>query len=308
MSFRSRVWPLVVLVAALITAAVWGVVWYRGRPIPTAALIRRLPSRDTMILSVDFDALRRAGILDMLAGTKAEEDPDYQHFVQKTGFDYSQDLDLALVAFAPDANYMLVRGRFNWGSLHDYARAEGGACINAFCRMTGSTPDRRISFFRIQKGLMGLAVSRDDSAAAFLQGPAPAGPDPEAPSEPVWLSIPTSLLRTGNLPEGTRMFARSLDKADRVILSFSGGTSQYAAHLDVRCRDERDATEIAAQLAAATARLREMIQQEHQTPNPADLSGVLTSGSFRTEGSKVIGHWTIEPSFVNNVLSGRGSR
>ncbi len=303
MSFRSRVWPLVALVAIVITSAVWGVIWYRGRPIPTAALMKRLPTRDTLILYIDFAALRRAGVLDLLEGAKAGQDPDYQRFVQKTNFDYRQDLDSALVAFAPGGNYMLVRGRFDWGSLHAYAREQGGGCVNAFCRMTGSSRDRQISFFRIQTGLMGLAVSPDDSAAARLQE-APAGPDPEVPGDPIWLSIPASVLRGESLPTGTRMFARSIEQADRVILSFSSNGENFAAHLDVRCRDGQDAQEIAAQLQTATARLGEMIEREHQKPNPADLSGVLTSGTFRAQGREVIGYWPIQRSFAVNVLSG----
>ncbi len=291
------------LVAVVITAAVWGVVWYRGRPIPTAALIKRLPTRNTLLLSVDFDALRQAGILEMIAGSKATQDPDYRRFVEKTNFDYLQDLDHALVAFAPGGTYMLIRGTFDWRSLHNYARQQGGGCVNAFCRMVGSSHERQISFFRVQTGLMGLAVSPDDSAAARLQQ-VPSGPNPVIPDDPVWLSIPASVLRGDDLPTGTRMFAHTIEQADRVILSFSMNGNNFAAHLDVLCRDERDAGEIATQLAAATARLREMIEREHQKPNPADLSGVLSSGTFHAEGPKVIGYWPIDRSFAINMLGG----
>ncbi len=303
MSFRSRVWPLVIVVAVLITAAVWGVVWYRGRPIPTAALMKRLPTRDALVLHIDFDALRRSGILDLFDGAKPGEDPDYQRFVQKTNFDYRQDLDSVLVAFAPGGNYMLVRGHFDWRSLHEYAKEQGGGCVNAFCRMTGSSRERQISFFRVQTGLMGLAVGPDDSAAARLQEVQP-GPDPQVPADPIWLSIPASLLRAGDLPSGTRMFAHSMEQADRVILSFTSEGRNLAAHLDVLCRDERAALEMAGQLAAATQKLRQMIELENHKPNPADLSGVLTSGTFRSEGRKVIGYWPIDRSFAINVLSG----
>jgi hypothetical protein len=199
---------------------------------------------------------------------------------------------------------MLVRGRFDWQSLHEYVRQNGGNCFNAFCRMAGSLPERQISFFRMQKGLMGMAVGKDDYAARQLERELP-GPDPEIPTAPMWLLIPASFLRSGeNLPEGTRMFTRGMEQAERVSLELSVEGKGMGARLDVLCRDEKDAAQIAAQLSSTTLRLREMIERENQKPNPSDLSGVLTSGSFRTEGRHVIGHWPIERSFVENILSG----
>jgi hypothetical protein len=249
-----RAWPLAGALALLVTAAVGGMVWYRSRPIPTAALVKRLPSRDALLLYVDFDALRRAGILRMLEGAKADVDPDYQRFVQKTNFDYRRDLDSALVSFAPGGRYILVKGRFDWKSLAAYAREQGGSCVNAFCRMQGSTRDRQISFFRLQAGLLALAVSPDDYAARRLAEAAP-GPLPELPAEPLWLSVPGSLLRSSNdLPAGTRMFARSMEQADSVTLSLGADGGRMALRLDVRCRSERDAAEIASQLSRATSR------------------------------------------------------
>ena len=291
-------------VAVLIAGAVAGAIWYRSRPLSTAAIVKRLPTRDALVLYIDFDALRRAGVLKILDSSSAGEDADYRRFVEKTQFDYRRDLDSAVVSFAPTGKYMLVRGRFDWSSLHRYARDQGGNCVNAFCRMQGSQPDRQISFFRLQSGLMGLAVSTDDYAARRLSE-TPSGPDPEIPAEPVWLSVPASLLRSGeSLPPGTRMFARSIAQADSVVLAFAPEGNRLAARLDVRCRSDRDASDIAGELSRATAMLRDMIEREHQKPNPADLSGVLTSGTFRSEGTRVIGHWPIEKSFIENVLSG----
>jgi len=301
---RKRAWLLVAAAAAVIVVAVGVVVGVQSLPIPTAALMKRLPTRDAVILYVDFEALRRGGILQMLEASKVVEDADYQRFVHKTNFDYRRDLDSALVSFAPAGKYMLLKGRFDWKALHGYAREEGGNCINAFCRMQGSAPERQISFFRVQSGLMGLAVGPDDYAARRL-GESPAGPNPEIPSDPIWLSVANSKLRSAeNLPSGTRMFARGLDLAQSIKLSFSADGARWAAHLDVRCADEHDAAEIASQLSSTTARLREMIEREHQKPNPADLSGVLTSGSFKTEGARVVGYWPIERSFVENILKG----
>src|SRR6266700_569759 len=123
------------MVTALCGASVWGVIWYRSRALTPAALLRRMPVRDALVLYIDFSQLRRSGILPLLDGSKVGEEPEYKGFVRQTEFDYKQDLDAALVAFAPDGKFMLVRGRFEWKSLFAYATAQGGRCNNTFCRM-----------------------------------------------------------------------------------------------------------------------------------------------------------------------------
>jgi len=291
-------------IAAVCGVSVWGVAWYRSRSLTTAALLRRMPAEDALVAYIDFSELRRAGILQLLDGSKAGEDPEYQNFVRQTQFDYKQDLDAAIVAFAPTGKFLFVQGRFDWKSLRAYVESQDGQCRNAFCRMNGSTPERRISFFPVRSNLMALAVSPDELAALRLENAA-SGPDPQVPAAPVWLSIPTSVLKSSDsLPAGTRNFARSLEQAETVTLAFAPEGHGLAARLDVRCRDDRDAADLASQLTRTTSLLREMMEREHRKPNPADLSGVLTSGAFRNEGRRVLGYWPIQPAFVQNVLGG----
>ena len=290
--------------AAVCGASVWGVAWYRSRSLTTAALLRRMPAEDALVAYIDFSELRRGGILQLLDGSKAGEDPEYQSFVRQTRFDYKQDLDAALVVFAPTGRFLLLKGRFDWKSLRAYVESQNGKCVNSFCRMTGSAPERRISFFPLRSNLMALAVSPDASAAQRLDEAA-SGPDAQVPAAPVWLSIPTSVLKSGDgLPAGTRMFASGLERAETVTLAFAPEGHGLAARLDVRCRDDRDAADVASQLTRTTSLLREMMEREHQKPNPADLSGVLTSGAFRNEGRRVLGYWPIQPAFLQNVLGG----
>lgn len=290
--------------AALALLGAGGFFWYRSRSLSTPALLKRLPAADAMLLYVDFGGLRRAGVLQLLDGSKMGEDPEYKSFVQNTSFNYTRDLDTALAAFAPTGKFLLLRGRFDWSKLRSYVQSQNGKCTDGFCRMLGSTPERRISFYPLRTDTMAMAVSTDESAAERLDSPG-SGPDPQVPDAPVWLSIPPSILRSGDsLPEGTRMFARSLERADSVTLALAPEGSRLAARLNVLCRSDQDASEVASQLNRITALLKELIQREHQTPNPADLSGVLTSGSFRAEGRKVLGYWPIERKFVENMLGG----
>jgi hypothetical protein len=258
-----------------------------------------------VVLYVDFRALQDAGLFQILSASKVAEDPEYRLFVQKTEFDYRQDLDSALVSFAPSGKYLLLTGRFQWKILRDYAQAEGGTCSTARCNMPGSTQDRRISFSPLQKNLMAMAVSPDPDAVRALVYDDSRRPEAPLPSAPVWLRIPGSVLRSGNnLPAGTQMFAHTMERASSVTLSFLPDGRRLAARLEVICQNAEDAASISGDLTNATRLLKQMIEREHHEPNPSDLSGVLTSGSFRNEGAKVIGSWPIEPSFVSNVLSG----
>ena len=89
-----------------------------------------------------------------------------------------------------------------------------------------------------------------------------------------------------------------------MTLQFEPDGQRLAARLEVLCRDDQDAAAMAGELTKATTLLRDLIQREHMTPNPADFSGVLTSGVFKGEGRRVVGKWPIERSFVENLLGG----
>lgn len=290
--------------AGIAVAAAAGIWLYRARPLSLAAQMKRLPAADSVIAYIDFGQLRRGGFLRTIAGPKSIEDPEYRAFAQKIHLDWREDLDAALIAFAPSGKYMFVKGRFDWTSLRSYVTTSGGSCDRDLCRIIGSAPERRISFFPMRNDLMALAVSTDDIAARRMNGVAP-GPDPQIPDAPIWVRIPGPILRGGeNLPSGTRMFARAIGQSDFVTLQFAPDGDRLAARLEVVCRDDRDAAEMAGELTKATALLKDLIAREHMIPNPADFSGVLTSGVFQSDSRRVIGKWPIERSFVENLLSG----
>jgi len=305
-NYKQRAALLIILVAALCGLAIWGVARYRYRGLTTAGeWLARLPTQDAVVFYIDFDALRRAGVLKMLAGAKAAEEPEYKVFVMKTEFDYTRDLDAVLACFAPRAKYFVAKGRFDWNSLASYAREQGGTCRNTACRMSGSTPERKISFFPMRPNLMGLAVSPDDAAATDLEAAATRRRTVEPPDAPVWISIPPAWLKGGsNLPEGARMFARSMEDAEDISIALAPAGSRWEARLNVQCRSEQRAAELAGQLERLTSTLREMIASEKQTPNPRDLSGVLTSGAFHHAGTRALGSWPLERGFLEGLLSG----
>src|SRR6476660_1487786 len=213
---------MVIVALALCAGAAWLVLYQRGRfaAASAAGMLQRLPAQDAIILFLDFDTLRRGGVLKLLAPSKTSEEPEYQTFVRDTGFDYRRDLDLAAVSFGPDGEFFVIKGRFDWAKLARYATTQGGTCSKGLCRMPGSTPERRISFFLLQSNLMALAVSTDSYAAARLEDPRSQAVQPlDRPRYSFNVSATTESLKNANqLPQGTRLFATALESADKIML------------------------------------------------------------------------------------------
>lgn len=287
---------------AVLAASIWGGWWYGSHTEGQQSLIERLPTADAVVVSVDFAALRRAGILALFANSKAAEETEYRDFTRQTDFDYTKDLDTAVLSVAPTGKYILARGRFHWNKLDAYVEAQGGRCDRDFCRMQGSTPDRRISFFPVNADVMALAVSADESAALRLSASSGAPLNFTAPDAPLWVSVPPSVLQSADaLPVETRGFASTLARTDSVVLSLIPGTQRSVVKLSVGCRTPTDASDLAAQLTKLTALLRETFSSGHQTPNPADLTGVLAAGRFHNDANRVFGEWPLERAFLDNL-------
>jgi hypothetical protein len=298
---RLPPWLVLLCLAAICVASIIGVAVLRRQRTSTASLLSRLPTDDAIILYVDFHALRDAGVLSLLSSSRVTQEPEYRTFVDQTGFDYVNDLDSAFVSFHSTGTYFLLRGRFDWKNLRDYTVQQGGSCYNTLCKMNGSTPDRKISFYPLQSDIMSLAVSRDDSAATETQVRKSAR-SIEIPQDPVWSLIPVSVLKNNNTaPSGTRAFARALEGADTLLLSAAPEGTRISLRMNAACRSDADARSLAEQLREATARLREMLIREHQTPNPRDLSGVLAAGAFEQKELHVIGRWPMERSLLESL-------
>ncbi len=303
---RHRFPPGVVLLVliAICGGIIAGVAVLRARSYSTASLIRRLPTQNAILVYIDFGALRRAGVLDLLTASSVAQEPEYRSFVDQTGFDYARDLDSALVSFAPTGKFFLLRGRFDWKSLNDYTIAHGGSCQNTFCKVKGSTEDRLISYFPLKNDVMALAVSKDESAVGEIQTRHPEQ-GLTIPPEPVWSVIDTSVLKQNtSLPSGTRMFASALEGAERVVLALGPDGSAMRLRLDVTCRNPETAASLASQFTDITAELRSLIVRENQTPNPRDLSGILTAGKFEHKGRHAVGYWPVQRSFLESLAGG----
>ena len=286
----------------LCASAVFGIYWLRVRgSLDPSEMISYLPTRNAVVAYIDFDAIRRTGILQMVAGSKAAEELEYQQFVDQTLFDYRQDLDAAALAFKDDQVFLVLRGRFHWKNIMDYVVHQGGACHNGFCIVDGSRPHRRISFYAIRPNLMAMSSGRDDYGAS--QVTRKSGTLELAPSDqPVWVFVPAAAVRSaGALPDAIKPYAYALRNADEVTFSIGPREDHLELSLQVFCKDAVSASALLVDLESTTNALRKMIEREQKAPAPGELTGVLVSGAFSRNDRRVYGEWPIPRAFVQAI-------
>ncbi len=298
-----RRWQIVALSLAACAIACAAVYWFleRGTGSPSN-LVAYLPAANASVIYIDVDAMRRSGMLDLLAGSKASEEPDYAQFVSETKFDYRQDLDAVAAAIKDGRVYFALRGRFHWSNLRDYAARQNGSCHNDFCVVPGSQPNRRISFYPLQRDVMAMAVGPDDfgayqvathSAQAALRGP----------SDPMWALIPAASLDSmGNIPVAARAYVPALRGAEQIVFSVTAAPDrQLQLALHVTCKDAATASSLLMQFESTTKELRDLIAHQKEKPDASDFSQLLVAGTFRRDERQVYGSWPIPKSFVDAI-------
>jgi hypothetical protein len=301
---RVQPWHLVAGLVLICIAAVAGVYRFRTRgEADPAQMVSYLPTKNAVVAYIDFDAIRRAGILNMVAGSKAAEELEYQQFVGQTLFDYRQDLDAAALSFAGDQVFLVLRGRFHWKNLMDYVVRQGGLCHNGYCAMDGSRRNRRISFYPIRPNLMAMAVGKNDEAAYSVgrnSGRLALSP----PDQPIWIVVPAVAVKDAStIPDAVKPYASALKNADEVVLSISPREDHLQLSVKVTCKDAIAASSLLVDVENATSALRKMINGERQMPGPGDLRSVLIGGAFRRDDRRVYGEWPISRAFVDSVTS-----
>ena len=284
------------LTVALLGAAV--AIWSASRNRFVA--LEHIPTADAALLSVDFHALRGAGLLSLFASAGGEE-PEYLAFIRATGFDYQKDLDSALVSFSPQATYFLLNGRFDWKRLETYAQANGGGCYEKLCHLPGSTPQRRISFLPISSHLMAMAVSAEDLAATRLRD-RNSGLEIAPPSDPVWVSVPAAALkRSAAISPGARLFASAVSGADRFTIAVGPSGKDFAARLEAICPSTKEAQAMSAELDRLLAALRSHPIAGGGTNGLTDF---LATGSFQQSDRKVFGYWPVRKASLESLIAG----
>src|ERR1700733_15338368 len=91
--FRFQPWQLAAALVLLCAAAVGLLEWRRLQRYDASRLMQSLPVEGAVKMFINIEQLRDSGLLDVLAGSKTAEEPDYRHFADEIGFDYRTDLD-----------------------------------------------------------------------------------------------------------------------------------------------------------------------------------------------------------------------
>lgn len=291
-----------VLLVALAAGGFWW--WRKSRTLTNLQLIQSLPQARATHVFIDVDGLRRSGLLDLIAGSKSAEDPDYKSFVTESGLDYRTDLDAVAAAFSEGNTYLALRGRFVWKKLEAYAQAHGGSCESAVCSMPASRPGFFISYLPLRASVLALAVSQDRRGVSMV-GFQEWRKAPQLPAEPVWISVPSYALSDANLGAGTHAFLEPLSAAQDVTFAVGSAPKGYEIRLEAACSTPEIAELLTRRLSAATDLLKKMLDREHMAANPNDLSGVLTTGTFSQQNDHVKGRWPIERGFIESLVGGK---
>jgi hypothetical protein len=302
---RSRSWQLAAALVALCLLAIGGALWWRQRQqLTVAELFAALPSDSGALVFIDAGALREAGILDRLLGSRFAEEPEYKQFVEQSGFNYRTDLDRIAGRITAASKYFVVTGRLDFSKLAKYTEKNGGQCSGGYCTLQGSVPARVISFYPVRHDAMALAISPDGEAARRISRKGAGAAVMHVPEQPVWAEIPGAVFAGAeSLPDGTRVFARALGESERVAFSIGTEAERFALSMEVTCKNAQDAAVLKAQLEGLTVTLKKMIEREGLKANPRDLSGVLTRGSFAREDRKVKARWPVEGAFLDALGS-----
>lgn len=306
MRLQNKPWLVLALVAAGTLIALYAVDRFQHRFVRSGPdLIRLLPGGDATVFYAQVDVLRRAGMLTLLADSKSAQDADYRSFIRATHFDYSKDVDALAGSAAGDRMLLAVKGRFDWFRIRTYVQQQGGACSPDACALRGSGNGDWIGLVRIQPDVLGVSLGRRPNLTNAIH-PGQQAVAPPLPTESVWVKLAPSILRNPvSLPVALRIFAIAVQSVDSVVIGLAAApaasTDAFEIKLDAQCPSAATADTIRNQLQIETKMLKMELAHEHEQASPADLTGLLTSGTFFTSEKEVKGEWPVRKELLKTL-------
>jgi hypothetical protein len=277
-----RKWLPAMLVGGILMGA--SAFWYHSRAYAPAQLLQMLPPDRGVYVFLDIGLLRSAGLLDVVAGAKSIEQPDYQKFVADTGFDYRQDLDQVAIAFRDGDVYYAAQGDFNWDKLAAYAPAHGGKCDRFLCTTPGSEPGRNVSYYMPRNNILALATSRTASAGDMV-APGTWRNGPNIPAVGLWVAAPGGVFKNLNAaPAVARPFLAPLAAAQSTIFTLGPGQQDFELRVEVTTRD-----------AASSRKLAEQVES-------LNTAAQLTTARVESKDTQVVGTWPVSKAFLESLL------
>lgn len=178
MSRWKRVALVAVALAAVAAVAYWaaGTRPQRQRAAEPLAGLNWLPAESGLVAGINLAEVRQqAWVVELLGSVAGEETaaPDYQAFVEATGFDYTRDLDrLWLGVFgASDTPTVagVAEGRFVREKITDHARRQGGRVsphgdLEIYEVETLEQPPRRFAFAFLDETHVAFGSSAEAAA------------------------------------------------------------------------------------------------------------------------------------------------
>lgn len=133
--------------------------WTQRRGMSVAEQVSHLPGNDGIFV------IAEGAVVKKIAGEAGGEEPEYQEFVSKTGFDYRRDLDRLVALVGEPHSYYVVSGRFDWNKISTYV----GSCVKGVCSMPASQPGKYISLMQLGNGAIAIAVSPKQLAVGEME-------------------------------------------------------------------------------------------------------------------------------------------
>jgi hypothetical protein len=303
---RTKPWLVFALLAAGTLIFLYAIDRYQHRFVRSGPdLLRLLPGDDASVFYAQMQMLRSSGMLALLAGSKTRQEAEYRSFVRATHFDYSKDVDVIAGSVKDDGVRIAIKGRFDWARIRDYVRQQGGSCAADSCHLASGKGETWIGIVRIQPDVLGIALGRSKSLSAAIH-PGQQAMAPPLPAEPVWMKAAPGLLHNpAEMPVALRIFAISVQPANLVVVALGapppGSPDAFEIKLYAQCPLPTTADTIKSQLQIETKMLKLELAHEHEQPNPADLTGLLTSGTFETNGKEITGEWPVRKELLKTL-------